>query len=258
MPKPFIGKSAALSASGLAAVAASLGVASSEIWTVIAVETSGCGFLADRRPQILYERHIFHRLTGGRFDDGDISDASSGGYGARGIHQYDRLEKAIALDRDAALRATSWGLGQVLGNNCIVSGFPNVETMVTAMTNGEDSHLSALAGFVQGNGLTAALRSHDWREFASGYNGPNFEQNDYAGKLTRNFQKYSTRPLPDLKIRTAQLYLTFAGFQPGTIDGVMGPKTLTALRQFQTQQGLPLTAALDNNVLERLAQVALV
>src|SRR5436190_4109842 len=72
MPIPFIGKSAALSARGLAAVAAALGVASSEIWTVIAVETSGCGFLADRRPQILYERHIFHRLTGGRFDDGDI------------------------------------------------------------------------------------------------------------------------------------------------------------------------------------------
>ena len=33
-------------------------------------------------------------------------------------------------------------------------------------------------------------------------------------------------------IRQAQIALRDAGFEPGTIDGVMGPKTEAALRQF--------------------------
>src|SRR5204863_9082982 len=32
------------------------------------VETSGCGYLPDRRPKILFERHVFSRLTEHRYD----------------------------------------------------------------------------------------------------------------------------------------------------------------------------------------------
>src|SRR5712691_11359653 len=105
MALAFQGTALALSSNGLAAVANSLGVHAPEIWAVLAVETKGCGYLADRRPQILYERHIFHRLTRGQFADGDISDPSAGGDGARGAHQYDRLAQAIADDRTAALQS---------------------------------------------------------------------------------------------------------------------------------------------------------
>src|SRR5260221_2329921 len=118
MPLEFIGKSLALSKEGLAAAAQSLSVKAPEIWAVMAVEASGCGFLPDRRAVILFERHIFHRLTGGRFDDGAISDPAPGGYGAGGAHQYDRLSRAIAKDRRAALQSASWGLGQIMGENC--------------------------------------------------------------------------------------------------------------------------------------------
>jgi hypothetical protein len=99
----FQGNASSLSSEGLARISIGLGVHAPEIWTVLAVETSGGGFLPDRRPQILYERHIFHRLTGGRFDDGEISDVTAGGYGPRGSQQYDRLTRAIALDRMSAL-----------------------------------------------------------------------------------------------------------------------------------------------------------
>ena len=110
----FVGKAQALSAEGFASCVQSLSVKAPEIWAVLAVETSGCGFLPDRRPQILFERHVFHRLTGGRFDDGDISDPTPGGYNSSGKHQYDRLSRAIAKDRTAALQSASWGLGQIL------------------------------------------------------------------------------------------------------------------------------------------------
>src|SRR6267154_5048432 len=92
---PFQGSALGLSAKGLARASSNLAVHVPEIWTVLAVGSSGCGFLPDRRPQILYERHVFHRLTRGQFDDGDISDPSPGGYGPRATKQYNRLQGAI-------------------------------------------------------------------------------------------------------------------------------------------------------------------
>jgi hypothetical protein len=138
-----------------------LGVHASEIWTVLAVETSGCGFLPDRRPQILYERHIFHRLTQGRYDDGDISDPSPGGYGPRGAQQYDRLARAAAKDRLAALQSASWGIVQIMGGNYRSAGFHDVEEMVGAMCQSEDDQLAAMAAFLNNSNLHTSLQAHD-------------------------------------------------------------------------------------------------
>src|SRR5713226_4155427 len=105
-----IRKSMPLSESGLTNVCSQLGTDAAAIWAVLHVETAGCGFLADRRPPILFERHIFSRETNRQFDaQGDISNPAPGGYGAGGTHQYDRLEKAMKLDKQAALRSASWG-----------------------------------------------------------------------------------------------------------------------------------------------------
>src|SRR5437870_3091534 len=119
----FVGRSLALSQAGVDTASQNTGAGVAEMWAVLAVETSGCGFLADRRPPILFERHIFHKLTNGRFDDGDISAPTAGGYGPSGANQYDRLARAITRDRTAALQSASWGLGQVLGQNCKMAGF---------------------------------------------------------------------------------------------------------------------------------------
>jgi hypothetical protein len=234
-----------------------LAVKAPEIWSVLAVETSGCGFLADRRPQILYERHYFHRLTGGRFDDGDLSDPTAGGYGAGGAHQYDRLARAIALDRTAALKSTSWGLGQIMGDNFAAAGFADVETMVAAMVDSEDAQLAGVAAFLKSSMLDVPLPAHDWSSFARGYNGPSFAKNHYDVNLRGEFQKYSFGVMPDLDLRAAQLYLTFGGFDPGPVDGVLGKRTRSALVEFQTQQGLPATGEVDEGVLEALATVVL-
>jgi N-acetylmuramidase len=151
MSLPFQGTAWVLSSDGLAKVASNLGVFAPEIWTVVAVETSGCGYRPDRRPQILYERHIFHRLTQGQYDDGAISDPAPGGYGPPGAHQYDRLAQAIAPDRTAALQSTSWGIGQIMGENFAASGFQSVEAMVNAMSQSEDQQLAAMGSFLVNN-----------------------------------------------------------------------------------------------------------
>ncbi|HET9183459.1 MAG TPA: N-acetylmuramidase domain-containing protein [Candidatus Angelobacter sp.] len=249
---PFQGGGDPLSSNGFTAVASSLNVNAPEIWTILAVETSGCGYLPDRRPQILFERHIFHKLTGGRFDDGSISDPTPGGYGPRGAPQYDRLLRAIAKDRSAALQSASWGLGQIMGMNFRSAGFDNVEQMVQAMVDSEDQQLLAMAKFLTATGLSSALKVHNWASFARGYNGPNFAINRYDVKLNGEFQKYSAAGIPDLDVRAAQLYLTYLGFHPGSVDGIAGQHTLDALAQFQSQQGSAATTVIDDQCLAQL------
>jgi hypothetical protein len=249
----FVRRSLALTPEGLAGVAQKLAVGAASIWALLEVETSGCGFLEDRRPTILYERHIFHRLTGGSFDDGDISDPVSGGYGAFGAHQYDRLTRAIALNSNAALQSASWGLGQIMGQNFRDAGFGSVEEMVLAMSDSEDAQLGAVVSFISRRGFASALRAQDWATFARGYNGPAYARNRYDVRLRGEFEKFSHGAQPDLRARTVQLYLMYRGFSPGPVDGLPGHLTSCAISQFQQQQGLPVTGEIDDALVALLA-----
>jgi N-acetylmuramidase/Putative peptidoglycan binding domain len=249
----FVGGSRPLTSDGIAMAADSMSVGVQEVWTVLGVETSGCGFLPDRRPEILYERHIFRELTGGAFDaNTDLSNRTPGGYGAGGAHQYDRLTAAIQLDRGAALKSTSWGLGQVLGRNFKDARFPDVEQMVTAMSDSENAQLAAVSAFILQNRLDRALKTHDWASFARGYNGPAFATNQYDVRLRGEFQKLAAGVMPNVDIRAAQLYLTFRGFHPGPIDGFVGVRTRSAILEFQAANGLNQTGLVDDDLLAKL------
>ena len=46
-------------------------------------------------------------------------------------------------------------------------------------------------------------------------------------------------------VRQAQEHLKAAGFDPGPVDGHMGPNTQTALRDYQAAHNLPQTGKLD-------------
>jgi len=255
----FQGAGVALSDSGLAQVQANLEVGAAEIWTVLTVETGSCGFFADRRPSILYEQHIFHRQTNGHFDAvaGDISNPNPGNYGPSGSHQYDRLLRAVALDRKAALSSASWGIGQVMGFNFQIAGYADVDSMINAMMESEDKQLLAMASMIEHNKIDAPLRAHDWTSFARVYNGPNFAINQYDKRLAAAYQKSSLGLLPDLNVRSVQLYLTYLGFAPGTIDGVPGRLTMSALSQFQQQKGLPLSDQITADTLACVKAAAL-
>lgn len=64
----FEGNASPLSQPGMQSALNQLGVEAPALWAVLTVETSGCGFLPSRKPKILFERHWFSKLTGGRFD----------------------------------------------------------------------------------------------------------------------------------------------------------------------------------------------
>ncbi|MBM3570099.1 MAG: DUF3380 domain-containing protein [Alphaproteobacteria bacterium] len=243
----FVGKGTPLSAAGLNAAAERLGTGAAEIWTVIRVETSGCGFLADRRPKILFERHAFSRASGGRFDaeHPDLSNRQPGGYGTGGAAQYARLERAMALDERAALESCSWGLGQVMGYHAGRLGYRDAAEMARAMVTGEDAQLGAMAGFIAAFDIGRWLKAHDWTNFARAYNGPAFERNQYDRKLKAAFEALGRGRLPGLDLRAAQIGLTYRGLDPGPIDGQMGSQTGQALRAFQARAGLAESGRLD-------------
>lgn len=51
--------------------------------------------------------------------------------------------------------------------------------------------------------------------------------------------------MSDVDVRAAQEALRHKGFDPGPTDGVMGPRTMAALSDFQRANGLPVTGKLD-------------
>lgn len=251
-------KSAAtpLTSACLEACASSLAIGLPEIWTVLMVETRGWGFLKDRRPAILYERHVFHARTKGRFSTSgneELSSQQPGGYRG-GNAEYDRLARAIQLDRREALKSTSWGIGQIMGFHAEVLGYGTVEQFVALMVESEDDQITAFTRFIQHNKLDEALRSHDWRRFAQGYNGPAYERNAYHEKLASTYARLSSGQLPDLTVREGQALLTLLGFEPGSPDGYFGPRTGAALSRFQQKEGLPVTMIFDEATLRTLRE----
>lgn len=58
------------------------------------------------------------------------------------------------------------------------------------------------------------------------------------------------------QIRNVQHALERHGYQPGQLDGIMGPRTARALRSFQSDNNLPITGMATNETLIRLGFVA--
>jgi len=241
------GKGTPIDLTGLSHACELLGLAAAEVWAILNVETRGFGFFQDRRPQILFERHIFHRLIKGRYDsdNADVSNRKPGGY-LKGAAEYIRLEKALQLDKEAAIQSTSWGIGQVMGFNFKVAGFSSTEAMVTEMVKDENSQLTAMANFIKENNLAGALQRKDWAAFARGYNGKDYKINEYDTRLAAAYAKFKVI-LPDLTLRRAQAALLYIGIDPGTIDGLRGRFTRSALIKFQERSGLPMTGELDSD-----------
>jgi hypothetical protein len=171
------------------------------IKAVSEVESAGRGNLPDGRPVILYEAHVFHRLTGGRFAGmvdrrGVLLSVPKWDrtlYGRTGAHQYDRLKDAKKLDEKAAVFSCSWGLFQIMGFNFASLGFREVDTFVEFMEHTDEPHeqLDLFVRFILVNSLDDELRAKDWRSFARQYNGPGYEANGYHTKLAAAYRKHA-------------------------------------------------------------------
>lgn len=189
----FTGAATPLAAGDVVTVARRLGCGPAAVWAVCDIESAGGGFLPDKRPKLLYEAHLFGRLTRHRWDATHPNISSPAWnralYGAPGAHQYDRLDEAIALDRAAALQSASWGMFQIVGMNYAACGFASVEDYVAAMCDSEAAQLAAFAAFCAHEELVPLLAARDWTQFALRYNGPGEAANDYAARLAAAYRR---------------------------------------------------------------------
>lgn len=168
------------------------------IKAVSEVESKGNGFFADGRPKILFESHIFGSLTKYKYND-THPNISSKKWDRKlykgGIKEYDRLNEAMTLDKETALKSTSWGKFQIMGFNYKACGWPDIYTFVDDMYKNENEHLKAFIGFIKANNLVKYLKTKDWTKFAKAYNGPAYTQNKYDIKLKEAYEKYSKQEI---------------------------------------------------------------
>lgn len=185
-----MGPDTPITAVDVARVAQRLRVTSAHVWAVYDVEAAGDPFI-DGRPTILFEPHIFSRLTAHSYDKSHPHISSRKWnrklYSASQMGRWSQLLDAMELDIDAALSAASYGGFQVLGANWKDLGYRSPWDFVMSQSHSVGEQLNAFAEFVLANHLDDELRRGDWAAFARGYNGPAFAQNKYDQRLRSRF-----------------------------------------------------------------------
>jgi hypothetical protein len=177
----------------------SLGCWPAAIAAVCTVEAPAGGFDRNGQPRILFEGHVFSRLTKGSYDKANPTIsyprwtrahyATGASPDDRNAGEHARLQQAATLNREAALMSASWGRFQILGQNYREAGHPSLQSFINAMYASEADQLDAFVEYIKSRKLTVHLVNHDWHAFAEAYNGPEQEKNGYALKLAAAFER---------------------------------------------------------------------
>lgn len=174
-----------------------IGVEPRAMKTVMLVEASGSGFLPSGRAKILFEALWFSDFTKGKYDQSHPHISSptwNQDLYEGGEAEWTRLEDAMKLDRAAAIKSASWGLGQLMGAHCdecpavrrMYNG--DVELWMANQNMSEGKQLEAMALFISDNSaMLAALKGKNWAKFAYLYNGEGYAANEYDIKLAEAY-----------------------------------------------------------------------
>lgn len=182
-----------------------LGIEPALLKSVQIVEAAGRdGFLSDGRPQILFEGHIMYKEFHKKFPDRDLAYLckkfsmvfypkwdKSKYFG--GLGEYKRLELAKEIDEECALKATSWGMFQIMGFNHNLCGCKDVFDFVHKMSESHEKQLELMYYFMNNSGCLKELKEKDWAGFAKKYNGPGYAQNAYDQKLRNAYENFKNK-----------------------------------------------------------------
>ncbi len=243
-----------------------LDVEPAALLAVVEVESAGKYFATvdgKKEPLIRFEGHYFdRRITGSARARARLRGISSPlpGVVKNPVSQTARwnlLNKAIAVNRQAALESTSWGIGQVMGAHWKWLGYESVHELVETARSGLAGQLELMVRYIEKTGLTPALRARNWSTFARGYNGPAYARLGYHIKLAEAYAKSGivhqsapahSEPLEVSKnfrlgdkgarVEELQRQLTALGYVVGA-DGIFGKATEAALKQFQSANDIP-------------------
>lgn len=193
------GLAKAISDDDIARFADSIGAHPADVEAISKVESGGFGWFADGRIKILFEKHIFWKYLDAKQKEEALNQAvgrpkfippSMGGYKdqANPAIRYRILEKAIAINRDAAFNAISIGRYQIMGFNHTACGFSSAEMMFKAFCDSEEAQLRAFGRFLRSKNLIQAIRDRDFAKIEQGYNGGGLK-GAYARKMKAESDK---------------------------------------------------------------------
>ena len=175
------------------------GLAPASIKAVIKVESSGRGFYLNKRATILFEGHKFWgQLISKGFNPEEFQEGNEDilyktwttkHYSLDSKKEYNRLNRAIAIDKESALKSASWGMFQIMGFNYKLAGFDTVYEFVENMKISERNQLEAFFIFLKKGGCFKYLEAKEWTKFARCYNGRAFKKNGYDSKLKKAYFK---------------------------------------------------------------------
>lgn len=180
------------------AAAKKLGCQIAVIKAVVSVESNGDGFDDDGFPTILFERHKFWKhAPAGKRDEWfekfpsicNPQSTARGGYGTT-ADQRKKFNQAFKLNKNAAMKACSWGTFQELGENYHDLGFKTVGEFVEQMKKSQGAHLEIFIKSITVRNLKDELQRRDWKAFAKNYNGPNYEKFSYDKQLASAYKKH--------------------------------------------------------------------
>ncbi len=276
-------------------IAHKIGVGEDELHAFMDVEAAGSGFDKQGRPKILFEPHVFYRNLKGAQRDRAVKEGLA--YPKWGEKPYPsdsdpRLKKAMVINETVALKSTSWGLGQILGENHEMVGYRTVQDMVRKFMDDEEYHLEAIVDYLVSAKLDGELRklaaltrkttAADTEKLVSVYNGPGYKKNRYHTKMAAAHNKW--RAIPDTKwspdmdntvaapvdvpvptpkpvpqndklVEQVQDLLWDKGYpEVGESDNKYGPRTRNAILAFQADNGLPLTGEITDELLAQLVK----
>lgn len=191
---PWEGKAVKIDDYDLPRIGHRIGVGEDEIHALLDVESRGTGF--DRYGVIkLFEEHVMYRcLPVNQRDEAVALGIAYPEWRNNYKDHHERFLKAYAFNKDAALKACSWGLGQTLGENHIACGYNTPTQMVKAYAADEANQLEGMIQFIISNKLDDELRDHDWAGFARGYNGKYYYKHNYHIRLKDRYEWWQKKP----------------------------------------------------------------
>lgn len=172
-----------------------LSVPVSYVRALYEVESSGNPFI-DGRPTILFEPHIFSRLTGHQYDARCPRLSSRRWnrllYPRLQSERYLQLARAVMIDPEAGFSSASYGAFQILGVNHKRCGVSTAMEFAWQEAQSEENQLKHFVSFIQTDPiLWRALRQGDWVTVAKRYNGSAYYKNRYDVKLAKAQRKWA-------------------------------------------------------------------
>lgn len=171
---------------------------------VVDVECAGSAFEYDNiTPRFLFERHIFYKYLPKEKREEAVAQGLANPTWQRATQYKDLgpskgrlavLGRAIAIDEEAAYKACSWGMGQIMGFHAESLGYTSATNMYAVLRrDGLSGQIDCMLRFIRNKNLIPVMNRKDWAGFARVYNGAAYVQNDYDTRLEAAYDKWKLK-----------------------------------------------------------------